>query len=50
MKDGLVIRAEDLPLPITVIGKRQKTTQYLMISTRNQNGAQLCSRETVNSK
>ena len=50
MRDGIVVRAKDLPLPVTVIGKRQKTTEYLMISTRNQNGAQLCSRETVESK
>lgn len=50
MKRNIVVRAEDLPLAITVIGKRQKTTEYLMISTRNKNGAQLCSRESVESK
>lgn len=50
MKREILIRVEDLPLPVIVIGKEQKTTEYLMISTRNKNGAQLCSKETLESK
>ncbi len=50
MKREIVIRAEDLPLSVTVIGKRQQTTKYLMISTRNRNGAQLCSKEKIEDK
>jgi hypothetical protein len=50
MRDEIVVQAEDLPLPITVIGKRQKRSRYLIIPTRNKNGAQLCAREECKSK
>ena len=41
----LVVKAEDLPLAVKVIGKGHKVSSYLMIPTRNRNGAQLCADE-----
>lgn len=42
MKREIVVKAEELPLSVKVIGTRRKVSSYLMIPTRNRNGAQLC--------
>lgn len=42
----IVVNAEDLPLPVKVIGKTREVSSYLMIPTRNRNGAQLCADQT----
>lgn len=40
--NAIVVRAEDLPRPVYVIGKDGARTEYMLVPTRKARGAQLC--------
>lgn len=41
--NAIVVKAEDLPRPVYVIGKDGRKKEYMLVPTRKAKGAQLCS-------